>query len=161
MAQFKSCPSCGAEVPRSAARCKDCFYDFTADKKRNYGPLLLLGSLAGMTVVASIVFALLAFMPTDQLILVDQETQSIVITTKYRSGPSTERIAFGDVVKLEHVSESGSFEIIAITTDAERKVLMTSNGAPLYTEAEKYAQMMKKPLERTGTDESLKEQTPN
>jgi len=45
VAQTKTCPSCGAEVPSSAFRCKDCFHDFNAQKGRNWGPIMLLGTV--------------------------------------------------------------------------------------------------------------------
>ena len=160
MAQFKTCPSCGAEVPSSAARCKDCFHDFTAQQGRNWGPIMLLGTIAGMTLIAAVAFFIVALGPTDQLILVDEETKSVVITTQYRQGPSTERIPFSDIVKLEHVSEGGTYSIVAITTDADRKVIMQGTKEPLYLEAERYAKVMEKPLERVGETEVLKANAP-
>jgi hypothetical protein len=157
MADVKNCPSCGAEVPASATRCKDCFHDFTASKKTSYaGPLLVLASIAGMTFVATIVFAIVAMMPTDQRILVDEGTQSVVITTKYRTSVETERIAFSDIIKVEHVASGGEYQIVVVTDDAERKTIMSSRKEPLYSEAEKYAKVMNKPLERVGEDEKVK-----
>ena len=156
MSQTKTCPSCSGQAPLSAARCKECFHEFPAQRKRNYGPLMLLGVLGVLTLGASLVFFLLALQPTDQRILVDEETKSVVITTQYRSGPSAERIPFGDIVKIEHVANGGKYEVVAITTDAERRTLMSSAKEPLYSQAEQYASVMGKPFERVGDDEALR-----
>ena len=45
---MKTCPSCGADVPESATRCKSCFHDFAADAvptSRKVGPILLTSKL--------------------------------------------------------------------------------------------------------------------
>ena len=156
MPTMKYCPTCGCEAPVSAERCKQCFHDYSATKKRGWGPIILLGVVVGMTFVAAVVFWVVSRQPTDQLILVDQETKSIVITTQYQSGPSTERIPFADVVRIEHVAEGGAFRVVALTADADRKTLMTSDDEPLYAEAERYARVMEKPYERVGSDEELR-----
>lgn len=160
MADFKTCPTCGAEVPAAAARCKDCFHDFNAVKPRNWGPIVLLGSIASMTVIGAITLVIIAMQPVDQRILVDEETQSIIVTTKYRTGPTTERIRFDQVGKIEHVQETdGAFNVVAVTLDGERRVLAHSGEESLIGDARKYANIMKKPLEevdKTGVEKTAK-----
>jgi len=36
----KTCPSCNAEVPTAAERCKHCFHDFTEAPVKRANPLL-------------------------------------------------------------------------------------------------------------------------
>jgi hypothetical protein len=121
---------------------------------------VLLGSFALMPFIAAGIFLYLSGAPTDQVVLVDEATQSVVITTQYRSGPQTERIAFADVVKLEHVAEGNTYKIVAVTTDAERKVIATSSSEPLYRLGDQYSKVMEKPLERTGANEEVKRLIP-
>lgn len=146
----KDCPSCGTVVPVSAARCKECFHDFTEDdpqKNSSSGPLVLLATLAAMAVVGGLTFWWIASQPVDGRILVDQESQSVVWTQKYRDRVETDRLPFADIVKLEYVLRAtGGFEIVAITTAGERRII-EEDSRPLRTEATHYAQVMDKPLE--------------
>ncbi len=114
--------------------------------------------MALMPFLAASIFLYQSSAPTDQVILVDEATRSVVITTQYRSGPQTERISFADIVKLEHVSEGSNHSVVAVTTDAERKVLASSSHEPLYRQGEQYAKLMEKPLERKGANEEIKRQ---
>ena len=147
----KDCPSCGAEVPASATRCKECFHDFTEDDlvKRNSmsGPLVLLGAVAAMAVVGAFTLWMITSQPVDERILVDEDTQSVVWTRKFRSGVETERLAFQDVIKLEYVMRSnGGFAVVALTSAGDRKVIH-EDDRPLRTEATRYAKLMDKPLD--------------
>ena len=147
----KECPSCGTDVPVSATRCKTCFHDFTEDEeiKRSgmSGPLALLGAFAAMAVVGALTFWMISSQPLDQRIFVDGDTQSVVWTTKYRTGVETERLAFNDVVKLEYVMRAnGGFAVQAVTVQGDRKVIH-EDERPLRTEATRYAKLMDKDLE--------------
>lgn len=144
---MKDCPSCGESVPVAASRCKNCFHDFGASKpSRLGGPVALLAAFAAMAVVGAGTFMLIAGQPLDQSILVDGDTQSVVWTTRMRSGVQSDRLAFADVVRLEYVTKaSGGFEIVAVSVDGERKIIQEGRS-PLKSEATQYARLMDKPL---------------
>lgn len=154
----KDCPSCGAEVPASATRCKECFHDFTSEQKQGFsflGPLIVLGSVAAMAIVGALVLLFVFMQPVEERILVDEDTRSIVWTTKYRTGIETDRVMFDQVVKLEHSGTGGTFQIVALTTDGERRVIQEDNRA-LDAEARHYALMMDKPFEDIDPAAALK-----
>ncbi|MBA2320850.1 MAG: hypothetical protein H0V89_06830 [Deltaproteobacteria bacterium] len=144
----KTCPSCGTEVPESAQRCKQCFHDFNETvplTRRLAGPLVLLGAFAAMAIVAVIALTVILSYPTEQKILVDEATQSIVTITQYRTRRETTRVKFDDVKNLEHVERMGEYEIRAITKDGEMTTIERSEQ-PLEGAAENYASLMGKPL---------------
>ncbi|MCO4744376.1 MAG: hypothetical protein KC912_06280 [Proteobacteria bacterium] len=144
----KTCPSCQAEVPLAAARCKECFHDFNEIAPKKAGPLVLLGALAAMAVIGATTFYVISLRPLDERILVDEQTQSVVWTTTYRSGPQTVRLKWTDIIKLEHVtSSSGTHEIVAVSIEGERHVIEESEQGSLRGNAEHYARMMDKPLD--------------
>ena len=95
----KDCPSCGAVVPVAAARCKHCFHDFSEKPKKNSGPLVLLGFLALMAIIGSGTLWYVYTQRAQERIVVDEETQSIVITRKTASSTDTERVAFDRIEK--------------------------------------------------------------
>lgn len=145
----KDCPSCGAQVPATATRCKECFHDFTASGQSSFsflGPLIVLGTLAAMAAVGAIVLLFIFLQPIETHTLVDESTRSIVWTTKYRTGVSTDRLMFDQVVKLEHTGSGGTFQVVAITTNGERKVVLEGEQ-PLDGEGRGYARLMDKPFE--------------
>jgi len=153
----KECPSCGAEVPAAATRCKECFHDFTAEPPKGRGLLValaVLASVAAMAVVGSVVLFVVFMQPVEERILVDEDTQSVVWTTKYRTGIETDRLMFTDIVKLEHHGRGDVFQVVAVTTDGERKVIHEDHR-PLDTEARYYARLMNKPLEEPDPAETV------
>lgn len=142
---MKTCPSCGTEVPAAAPRCKECFHDFTETKRRNTGPLVFLGLLAAMAVIGAVTLGVIVSWPTDQKILVEQESSSIVFIRKYRTGETTERIPFSEIAALEHVVEqNGEYSSVAIRTDGSRIVLAKSKKS-LKGDTERNARVMDKP----------------
>lgn len=144
----KTCPSCSADVPVQAVRCKECFHDFTEVKKKNGSPLMLLAALAAMSVVGAATFWFVSSRPIEERILVDQETQSIIWTRKFNDGVKTERLTFDRIAKLEYVVDgAGDYTIIAVTLDGERMTVMKSDGTAIRSTAEQYAALMEKPLE--------------
>lgn len=148
MAVMKDCPSCGAEVPESAKRCKSCFHDFDeAPKSTNWaGPVALLVSLAGMVVVAALTLFWIVSQPQEQKILVDEGSQSIIWTATYVDGPRTDRLEFKDIARVEYVSHaSGGYEIAAVTVTGDRKVIQESSS-PIKGDAKKYAEIIERPL---------------
>ena len=147
--ETKTCPSCGTEVPVVASRCKTCFHDFDEPaKSTNWaGPIALLVSLAAMMVVAVVTLLWIVSQPQEQKILVDEGSQSIIWTATYVTGPSTDRLEFKDISRLEYVAHaSGGYEIAAVTHDGGRKIIQESTS-PINGEAKKYAAMMDRPLQ--------------
>ncbi len=143
----KDCPSCGAEVPVQAARCKHCFHDFTEEPKKNNGFLVLLGFLAAMAVIGSGVLYYVYEVRAQERIVVDAETESVVITRKTASSTDTQRITFASVEKIEHVmgGERAMFEVVAVTLDGNRYIIKQSDDKPLTGHAEHIAAVMDKP----------------
>ncbi|MCB9777492.1 MAG: hypothetical protein H6742_02915 [Alphaproteobacteria bacterium] len=145
----KTCPSCGAEVPTVAAVCKHCFHDFNEVPEKKTNPIVIfLGVLVLMSVVGAGLFAHLYYTNAAEKTVVDQETQSIVITRTTAAKTSTERITFAEVAKIEHVmgGDTAMFEVVAVTDDGQRVVIQTSDR-PLKGHAEHIAAVMDKPLE--------------
>lgn len=146
----KTCPSCGTEIPVVAARCKACFYDFEAEANAKSSPLVgVLAGLAGMALMVAGTFWYISSKPTDQRILVDEATRTVQWVSQYQDGSlKTDRISFDDIEKLEYeITSAGDFAIIAITHKGERKTVMFDADKPLHSTAEKYAEVMEKPLE--------------
>jgi hypothetical protein len=146
---MKECPSCGAEVPGAATRCKECFHDFSEDNKRSFsfvGPLIALAMVAGMALVAAVVLGVMYVQPVESHTLVDESTRSIIWTTRYRTGVTTDRLMFDEVAKLEQTTVRGNFQLVAITNGGERKVVMEGKEA-LDGEGRAYAHLMGKPFE--------------
>ncbi len=144
----KTCPNCQADVPVAATRCKECFHDFSSEGPKSFnwlGPLFVLGVVALMAVIASVVLAFVFVQPLEQHVLVDDETRSIVWTTQYRTGVTTDRLMFDQVASLELASESGEFVITAVTTTGDRKEV-TRSEEPLDSQARVYSNIMDKPL---------------
>ncbi len=144
----KSCPSCSAEVPVEASRCKHCFHDFTEDPPKKSGPLVLLGFLAAMLVVGGATLAYIFHFNAAERIVVDQETHSIVITRTASTGTDTERVSFDRVSKVEHVmgGEDAMFEVVAVTADGKRYVVQSSDDKPLTGHAQHIAAVIDKPF---------------
>lgn len=144
----KTCPSCGADVPRVAKRCRECFHDFTADagKKSNNGPLVLLGFLAVMATIGAVTLGAITTFPLDTKIQVNQRSGYIVTTTQYVSGISTNRVPFSEVAKVEHIIVgNGTFEVNAVRNDGSRLQIAKSKESQKGM-AEKYARVMGKPF---------------
>jgi ribosomal protein L40E len=143
----KTCPECGAEAPTSAARCKECFHDFTDARPPKAGPIVLLAALAAMSLLGAVTFWLVTMRPLEERILVDERTEAVIFTTHYRTGPKTDRLEWGQIGSLEHVTTAaGEYQIVAVTLSGDRRVIQESEESPLRGMAEKYASLMEKPL---------------
>lgn len=148
MAAMKECPSCGAEVPAAANRCKECFHDFTETKKRSFGLIGLLAGFTAMALVGAGTFWYIANTPVNESILVSEETHTIDFVKQYRSGAKTESLAWDEIGKLEHIIKAnGDFEIIAVKKNGDRVRIMESRDQPIISKAEYYSKLMNKPLE--------------
>jgi ribosomal protein L40E len=147
MAQ-KDCPSCGASVPVEAFRCKHCFHDFTEKPKKNTGPVVLLGFIAAMAVIGAGTFWWVFNNQSQERIVVDAETRSIVITKTSGAGVDSTRVSFDAIEKVEHVmgGDSAMFEVVAVTLDDKRYVVQQSDDSPLKGNAEHIASVIGKPM---------------
>ena len=147
----KTCPSCGADVPVVAARCKSCFYDFNEEPAQNKSGMMgLLVLFAAMALVGMSVFWYLHTQVAAERVVVEEETQTIIITRKSAAKTEATRVAFGDVTRVEYVlgGETALYEIVAVTGDGERHVIQASDDSPLDVRAEHVSRTMEKPLER-------------
>ena len=149
----KTCPSCGADVPEAAPRCKHCFHDFTEVAPRSSSGLMgLLGLIAAMAVVGAIFFYLMRENQASEHIVVDKETTSIIFTTKYADRTETDRISFNDVAKVEMIvgGDIATFEVYVVTLSGESHMVNQSKEKTLRGYAERIASVMDKPyIERS------------
>ena len=147
---MKTCPSCHADVPAAAARCKHCFHDFTEapPKSKASGLVGFLGLLALMAVIGAGTLWFVNDRQGTQQIVVDEETQSIIFTKKTTSGTSTDRLSFNEVAKVELLMGGGdaTWEVALITLDDSRWVLNQSDDTSLKGYAEQVSAVMEKPL---------------
>lgn len=146
--KMKTCPSCDEDVPVSASRCKHCFHDFNEVSTKTSGLLPILAGLAGMAVIGAGTLFWIISMPIEQKILMDQETESVIWTTKYRGDKvTTERLNWSEIGKFEYViTATGKHRIEAVTITGERH-LIKEDTSPLKTTGDRYSALAKKPLE--------------
>ena len=145
----KTCPSCMADVPVVASRCKHCMHDFTQKPKSSSGgPLAFLGMLALMAMIGGGVFYYVQGRAAAEKIVIDEETSSVIITKKYADSTETDRIMFDEVAKLELVTggSAATWEVVLITHGDERKTIRLSDDKSLKGYAEHVASVMDKPL---------------
>jgi ribosomal protein L40E len=148
----KSCPSCGADVPTVAKRCRECFHDFRPDTEPKPGSnvlLMLLGFLGVMAVLGALTLGTITSFPLDQKVQVAGETKYIIVTTQYVSGLRTERVPFAKVREIEHIIVgNGTFEVLAHLDDGG-SLLLTRSKKSRKGDAEAYAAVMDKPFRET------------
>lgn len=147
----KSCPSCNEDVPAVAARCKSCFYDFNEEPaEKSGGSMGLLVLFAAMSLVGFSVFWYLNTQVAAERVVVEEETQTIIITRKSASKTEATRVAFSDVTKIEYVlgGDSALYEIVAVGHDGTRYLIQSSDDSQLDGRAEHVSRTMEKPLER-------------
>lgn len=145
--KMKDCPSCAATVPAVARLCKHCFHDFQAvpEKKSSNNFIGLLVLLVLLGAMGAGTFGYIYSTNAAEKIVVDAETQSLVITRTTASGTTTNRVNFADVTKVEYVKEPGEFKIVAVTTKDERFLIQLS-GKPIDGHAEHVAAVIDKPM---------------
>jgi hypothetical protein len=144
----KDCPSCGAEVPVEAFRCKHCFHDLHEQPRTRSGPVVFLGFVAAMMVVGAGITWYNYNSQSSDRVVVDQETRTFVVATKSPTGMTSERVSFDKVEKLEHVlgGEEAAFELVAVTLDGKRYILQRSEERPLTIPAQHFSAVIGKPL---------------
>jgi hypothetical protein len=146
----KTCPSCGAEIPISAARCKHCFHDLAeGPPKRTGGLLLLLCTIAAMVCVgAGVMYFVVHKQAVKRNVVIDEESTSVIWTTTSSQGTSTERLLFSEIKEIESVigGKRATWEVYAITSEGDRRLLNASDQGNLQGYAEHLAAVMGKPV---------------
>ena len=148
--EMKECPSCGNDVPAVASRCKHCFHDFTEEpvKKSGSGLIGLLGLLVVLGLLGAGTFSYIYYFNAAEHIVVDAETESIVITRTSSSGTTTQRVNFADIEKVEYIlgGQTSTFEVVAVTGAGERYIIQASSDKQLDGHAQHIAAVIDKPL---------------
>ena len=147
--ETKECPSCYADIPVVASRCKHCFHDFNEEPPKKTNNLVgFLGLLLLLVAIGSATFYYVSQDLEQERILVDAESQSIVVTRTSGKGTTTERVNFADIEKVEYImgGETRTFEIVAVTSHGDRYIIQASGDKPLKGHAEHIAAVIDKPL---------------
>ena len=152
----KSCPSCGADVPVVASRCKHCFFDFTADaaeSKKSNAIVSLLGFIFVLLLIGAGTAYSLAGSQKAEKVVIDQETRSIIYTRTSASGTETERVNFDQIEKVKHIigGEDAMYEVIAVGTNGKDYLLKLSPDENLNGDGAHLAKVMGKPFEEIST----------
>jgi hypothetical protein len=148
----KTCPSCGAEVPSAASRCKHCFHEFGGGEgipKKSSGLVLLLATLAAMLCVgAAAMWYVVNHQAVKRNVVIDQETQSVVWTRTSSQGTETDRLAFENIKEIEFVigGKRATWEVYAVQLDGDKKLLHSSSTDSLDGYADHISHVMEKPL---------------
>jgi hypothetical protein len=145
---MRNCPHCGEEVPLEAVRCKSCFHELASAKKGTSKVLIAAAIMVLMLAVAAGVFALARHRAVTQNVVVDKETQSIVVSKKSGDGTDTRRIRFDEVEKVELVvgGTAAVWAVYLIDRKDSRTLLTSSSDEDLTEYAQHVAGVMDKPL---------------
>jgi hypothetical protein len=149
---FKSCPNCNAEVPAVANLCKHCFHDFhtvVAKRKSPLWPVLFFA--LGSALVSAAAYAHIHSVNRTSKVSIDGETERIVFTTVYASGPESTQVFFKDVATVEYVMDASPrpFEVAVVTSSGERHVMSQADDS-LDFKARQLSEMLGKPLVTKG-----------
>ncbi len=147
----KSCPSCGAEVPSAASRCKHCFHEFASDDapKKSSGFIILLATVAAMVCVgAGAMWYIVNHQAVKRNVVIDEETASVVWTRTSSQGTETDRLPFAEIKELEFVvgGKKATWEVYAVQLDGDKKLLHSSSEGTLEGYADHISHVMDKPL---------------
>ena len=126
----KECPSCLADVPTTAFRCKHCFHDFNVKPSNKSGGIAVLWSVTIMSVIGAVSMALVVQKSLEAQYFVDKSTENIhAITTTMTGGTESSTIPFADIESIEFVTGGDEmfYEVFATTTDDERLMLQSSD----------------------------------
>lgn len=147
----KFCPSCNAEVPAAAQRCKHCFHDFEAEgveARKRSGMVGLLIFVLVLLLIGIGTAAWLAGTQRSERVVVDAETKSVVFTKTTAAGTQTERVSWEHIERLEHLIGGGDamYQIVAVMDDGKMRVLKQSEEEDLSGEAKHMAKVVGKPF---------------
>ena len=130
----KDCPSCLADVPSAALRCKHCFHDFGVRTEQSPGPMIVLWALAAMSLLGALVMTFIVENSITVRYAVDWTTESIhALTTTTTGGTESSSIPFNEIVSIESIEggDSRYYEVVAVTEDDSRLLLKASDDQPL------------------------------
>ena len=153
----KICPNCNAEVPNVAHLCKHCFHDFHVVVPKKKSPLFTILFLAvGTALVSAGVYGYIHGQNRTFKISLDQETESIVFTTRYTDRTEADRVFWKDVSMVEYVKNTSPrpFEVAVVTLKGSRYVYQQSDE-PIEYQAQQLADMIKRPIvtkDESGSD---------
>lgn len=130
MAKTMECPKCGETILASATKCKHCFADLTDMESSSSNKRLIWGLLIFLLVLVVIGIGSMRYVygnPTLSSVTIDEGTDSIVmIYSRFNKEPTTERIDFSDIQKVEFVTGSsilgGSYWAVYVITQAGDKI---------------------------------------
>ncbi len=130
MAKTMECPHCGETILASATKCKHCFADLNEDDAGGSNKRLIWGLLIFLLVLVVIGIGSMRYVygkPTLSSVTIDEGTNSIVmIYSRFNKEPTTERINFSDIQKIEFVTGStvlgGNFWAVYVITQEGDKV---------------------------------------
>jgi len=146
--KMKDCPSCAATVPAVARLCKHCFHDFEAEVPKKSNSNTLIGFLAMLVLLGGIGTAMFSYLYENQAaekMVVDAETQSLVLTRTSARGTTTTRVNFADITKVEYVKSPGEFSVVAVDKNDDRYTVQIS-GKPIDGHAEHIANIIDTPM---------------
>ena len=126
----KICPNCNAEVPGVAHLCKHCFHDFHVVMPKRKSPLFTLLFLAvGTALVSAAAYGYIHSQNRTFKISIDQETKSMVFTTRYTDKTDVDRVYFKDVATVKYVMNTSPhmFEVDVVTIKGDRFVYQQSD----------------------------------
>lgn len=144
----KICPHCNAEVPSVAHLCKHCFHDFNVVVPKKKSPLFTVLFLAvGTALVSAMAYGYIHSQNKTYKISLDQETQSIVFTTRYTDRTEADRVFWKDVSMVEYVKNTSPrpFEIAIVTTKGARYTYQQGDEQLEY-QASQLSDMIKRPM---------------
>lgn len=152
----KTCPSCGADVPVVASRCKHCFFDFTAEAaeaKKSSAIVSLLGFIFVLLLIGAGTASMLADSQRAEKVIIDQETKSIIYTRTSATGTETERVTFDQVEKVKHIigGDDAMYTVVAVGTGGKEYRLKVSADQNLNGDGAHLAKIMGKPFEEIST----------
>lgn len=128
--------------------CKHCFHDFHMVVAKRKSPLFTILLLAvGTAIVTALTYGYVNSAQHTTRISLDQETESIVFTTKYADRTEAERVYWKDVSNIEYIANARPrpFEIAVVTTKGERFVYQQANE-PLDVQADKLGKAIGRPV---------------
>lgn len=152
--EMKTCPSCGAEVPKPASTCKTCFHDFKAEPKRmSSSPLIILVAVAAVALIAAAALWSKTQVELGSRVLIDKTSSSVQMIREFANGKTeTASVPFDQIASIEFVEDLPDGSIWIITTSGERVQLAHGDPRDLKLKASDYAEAVGKPL--TTKDES-------
>lgn len=129
MASKMECPHCGEEILATATKCKSCFADLNPeDTSKNRSTII--GLLVFLVIIVVVGIGGLQYVygkSTLSSVTIDEGTDSIImIWSQFNKEPTTRRVDFADIAKVEFVTGStvlgGTFWSVFIILNDDEKI---------------------------------------